>query len=394
MLKKVTKSPYVERISRIESQTGSDGVKRSVSKDIFNNKTLMLLPENLRINSKFRDKVLSRDNYKTHAYQGEVELSGNFNLEALPESSGYNTIEWDKAFIAIGLSNNKSVEASSPLRWEGSSAAFKPGTQLPTLLKNGFHASLEDVANDNPSPQFKMLLNLKGMDSFQFAPFGEITIANLSSNNTKLKIHGDLPASSKVSSDDTFEATWRISSLSRNYPQQWLIEDDNKVITTNFSSVLTGVKFLDKTSIADENHLKIKNILKYLLVILAIVFFSLFILEFKPKNRPKPTFIHYVVISLPILLMPILLFTLINLMNFMQAYQIAVGSCILVIVLYVMSALKSFGKGFYLLMILAAIFAALFVILQMPEYALFAISAAGIGIIILQMMVSINIQDR
>ncbi len=88
--------PYVERISRIESQTDSNGLKSSVSRDIFNNKTLMLLPENLRINADLKEKILVQDQTKAYVFQGEIEFSGNFNLDSLPEASGYNTIEWDK----------------------------------------------------------------------------------------------------------------------------------------------------------------------------------------------------------------------------------------------------------------------------------------------------------
>ncbi|MGK0271591.1 MAG: inner membrane protein [Cocleimonas sp.] len=146
--------PYVERIRRIESQTDSNGVNSSVSRDVFSNKTLMLLPENLSIKAELKDKLLKNDKFMTNVYQGEIELSGNFDLDALPEPSGNNSIEWDKAFIAIGLNDNKSVEASTPLRWEGSTAAFKPGTQLPKLIKNGIHASLEEVATENPRPKF------------------------------------------------------------------------------------------------------------------------------------------------------------------------------------------------------------------------------------------------
>lgn len=386
--------PYVEQISRIESETDSNGLKSSVSRDVFANKTLMLLPENLRINAKLKDKALTRDNHKVHVYQGEIELSGNFNLDALPLANDYYTIEWDKAFFSIGLSDNKSVEASTPLHWEDSSAAFKPGTQLPMLLKQGFHANLEDVANDNPLPQFKLQLNLRGKESFQFAPFGEITSAKIISDSSQIKIFGDIPASSKATSSEEFEATWGISNLSRNYPQQWLIgEKENKTPDYDFSSVLTGVQLSLPASATDENHAKIKDMLSYLMPILGILFLSLLIFEFKRNIRSKPKFIHYLVVSFPILLTPIILLTLNNLTSFIQAYQMAAGSSIILIVLYVSTALKSFDRGFYILLILATLFAALFVILEMPEYALFATSTAGLGITMLLMMASFNIQE-
>ena len=386
--------PYVERISRIESQTDSNGLKSSVSRDIFNNKTLMLLPENLRINADLKEKILVQDQTKAYVFQGEIEFSGNFNLDSLPEASGYNTIEWDKAFISIGMSDNKSVEASSPLIWEGSSATFKPGTQLSTLLKNGFHANLEEVANENPLPQFKLQLNLKGKDSFQFAPFGNLSIAKISSNSSQTKVYGDITPSSKVSSTEGLEATWRISNLTRNYPQQWLIdEEENKAFNHDFSSVLTGVQLPSPSSTTDQNYALIKNSLKYLLPMLGILFLSLLVLEFKRNSRSKPKFIHYLVVSLPVLLMPLILLTLNNLTTLIQAYQIAAGSSIVLIALYVFAALKSFSHGFFILLIMVILYSAVFVMLQIPEYALFAVSSAGIGITVLLMIVSFNIKE-
>ena len=387
--------PYVERISRIQAQTDSNGIKRSVNRDIFNDKTLMLLPENLRINAKLNDKTLKQDSHQAYVYEGEIELSGNFNLENLPISKRNNTIKWNKAFIAIGLNNNNSVEAK-PLRWEGSSATFKPGTQLPKLLKNGFHATLGDVANDSLLPQFKLQLNLKGQESFQFAPFGEITVANVSSDSSNVKVDGDIPASSTVVTSDEFDATWRISSLKRNYPQQWLIENNEVSLLTpehDFSSVLTGVQFSSALSTNSENYFKIKVINTFAIPILWVLFFSLFILEFKRNNKIKPKFIDYIVVSLPVLLIPLLLLTISSLTHFIQAYQIAIGSSVALIVLYLWISLRSFTRGFYILLILATLYTGLFVALDMREHILITFSAVGIVITLLFMMAAWRLKE-
>lgn len=385
--------PYVERISRIESQTDSNGLKSSVSKDIFSNKTLMLLPENLKINAQLKNKLLSKDQTQSHGYQAEIEFSGNFNLEALPEPSAFNSIEWDKAFVAIGL-NNTSVEANSPLRWEGSSSALKPGTQLPSLLKQGFHANLEDVVNDNNSPQFRIQLSAKGHKNLKIAPFGQLTSASIKSDSSNIIVKGDIPASSKVTTKDSFEASWNTSNLVRNYPQQWLIEENSDTkIKPDFSSPLMGIELNDTVQTTDKEQLKIKSILNYLIPILGILFLSLLILEFKRNSHSKPKFLHYLVISLPVLLIPVMLMTLQSVTNFIQAYQIVAGTSLLLIVFYTMSALKSFGRGFYILLIMSTLYALIFVNLEIPEYTLYAFSTAGLFIIVILMMVSSTIQE-
>ena len=394
--------PYVERISRIESQTDSKGTTSSVSRDVFNNKTLMLLPENLRISADIKDKTLSKEESSHQVYEANVEITGNFDLSSLPEDGGYNTIEWEKAFLSIGLNDNKSVQSSSPLRWEDGSTAFNPGTKLPHLLENGFHANLENVATDNKSPQFKILLNLKGNQSFQFAPFGELTTAVITSNIDTLELLGGIAVSSKVVSDNEFSATWRISNLSRNYPQEWLIVnndvknnvENNTKLTYDFSSVLTGVEINNtQTDIAIKND-KIFKILEHVTPLLAVLFLCLYILEFKPTLSSKPTFLHYIIVALPILLTPFLFYALIEITSFIQAYQIVFGSSIVLIVLYILSALKSFGRAFLFLLILCILFATVYINIEMPEYSLMAMSAAGITLMLFLMMSATNLKEK
>ncbi|MGK0271590.1 MAG: inner membrane protein involved in colicin E2 resistance [Cocleimonas sp.] len=90
---------------------------------------------------------------------------------------------------------------------------------------------------------------------------------------------------------------------------------------------------------------------------------------------------------------PLLLLTLQHTMSFTQGYQMVAATCIFLIVLFVLSITKSFTYGFYLLLILVSIYAAQFINIEMPEYSLFAISAAGVWITILLMLMSFNIKE-
>ena len=386
--------PYVERISKIESQTDSNGVRSSVSKDIFNSKTLVLLPENLRINADIKHKTLTKKELQASVYEADIELTGNFNLEALPKPSAYNSIEWDKAFLAMGVNKNHSVRITSPLRWEGSSSAFRPGTNLPHMLKNGFHAGLEEVVSDAELPQFKIQLKLKGKQRFAFAPMGQQTNATIKSDSSQLIINSDINAASSVRTDDSFEAVWRISNLVRNYPQQWLLEEGSEVLVKpDFYSVLAGVETQQNKAPANEMLFKIKSILPLIIPMLGILFLSILILEFKRNSAARPKFLHYLIASLSVLSIPLILLTIKDLSNFEQAFQIAAGTSLVLTVIYLMSALKSFFKAFYILLIMSSMYGALYIYLQLPEYALFALSAAGLFITVLLMMTSVNIQE-
>ena len=381
--------PYVERISSIESVTDSSGKSSTVSRNIFNNKTLILLPESLNITATLRDKKDNQNTQTSSLYQAEVELSGTFNLKALPKVTRNTSIEWDKAFLAIGLSDTSTVTTSTPLRWEGSSSQFEPGTRLQNIIKNGFNAKLKDVATDKKSQSFRIQLDFKGRHSFSFAPVGEITNSKITSTWPTPSFSDVISPSSKVMSNEGFEATWRIPNLARSYPQAWL-KTINKEAQKSYSldSINTGV-ILNKPNTA---YSKIKSLLNYALLSIGIIFLSLLILGCKGRHRPN--LIHYLIIGLSLIAFYPLLFILLEKTSFVQAYQIAAGSIILMITLYLFAAFRHLGKGLVILIILGTLYGTLYINSEMPQYAFFANTGSLLFILLILMVASWNTKDE
>ena len=72
--------PYTEHIISVDTVTDDKGETRTVSRDIFNERTMILLPKDLHIESEIIEKHRKRGIYDALVYKAEVELTGHFDL--------------------------------------------------------------------------------------------------------------------------------------------------------------------------------------------------------------------------------------------------------------------------------------------------------------------------
>ena len=379
--------PYTERISSVETVTDSSGASKAISRDVFNNKTMMILPEMLNINAKLNEKHRKRGIYTSLVYQADVQLSGHFNLDVLPKASNKYSIQWDKAWLAVGLSDTKAVNSTSPLRWQDTSAKFEPGTRMQKILKNGFHASMANLSTSKSEQEFKIELSFKGNSRFSFAPLGESTTTKIESTWPNPSFKGGVLPVSKVISAEGFNATWRISHLARNYPQSWLKSNGNEQLENyKLDSLTAGVELFTPVSL----YSKMDRAVKYGVLFIGLTFLTFLIFEVSVKS--KMHILQYVIVGLSLSLFYLLLISLSEHLALLNAYIYAAGTIIGIITLYTFAILRSFAKGLFILILLSSLYGALYFILQMEDYALLAGAGAMLFVIVILMLASWNLK--
>ena len=379
--------PYTERFSSVETSTDGSGISNTISRDVITDKTLLILPEHLNINARLNEKKRNKGIYTSYVYQADVQLSGNFNLEVLPKANSKYTIHWNRAWLAVGLSDTKSLNSTSPLRWQDSSARFEPGSKLQKLLKNGIHASMSGLTTDKALPEFKIELSLNGKSAFSFAPLGESTTTKIESGWPNPNFTGDLLPTSKAISAEGFHATWRIQNLARNYPQSWLISNSNEQSENyQLDSLTSGVNLFKPVSAYN----KIAYAVHYGILFIALSFLAFLIFDARQKSNMH--ILQYAVIGLSLSLFFLLLTSLTEFLEFEKAYLYSAGSTIGTITLYTFATLKSFSKGIFILILLSSLYSALYIILQMSDYALVAGAGALLLIIVILMLASWNLK--
>lgn len=380
--------PYVEHIFSANTVTDENGESKTISRDIFNNKTIILLPEELKIKANLNEQFRKRGIYSTLLYIADLTISGAFDLSLLPpEDSTSRKVKWDQAYLAIGLSDTKAITETTPIRWDKTSAPLEPGTNLDGFLKSGFHASMKHTHRFNPRPEFRIKLSLKGSGGFRFAPLGKMTKASISSGWPHPSFQGDLlPNNEPKISDDGFSAYWSIPHLARDYPQNWLLEEGKDAPTYDLYSLTAGVDLFTPVSL----YTKINRSVKYGALFIGLTFIVFLLFEMISQTRTHT--IQYILVGISLSLFYLILVSLTEHLPFLISYAYAAATTIGIITLYSAAVLRRFSRAIMIFLLLSSLYGVLFFILQMEDYALLAGTGLITMIIIFMMFATRRLQ--
>lgn len=374
--------PYVEHITSVDTVTDKNGETKTITRDVFKDKTQILLPEELTIEATLDEQHRQRGIYDSLVYTASVDMHGFFNLAALPKESRKYNIRWNKAWVAIGLSDTKAINSTSPLRWNTSSAKFEPGTRLTKLIPQGIHASLKSIRNDKQRPEFRIQMSFNGSTGFRFAPVGENTLTKVTSGWPHPSFQGHVLPSDKTIEADGFSAEWRIPHLARNYPQSWLMEEESYQL----ASLITGVNLFTPVSLYD----KVIRAAKYGILFIGLTFLTFLIFELTVRQRMHV--IQYAVIGIALSLFYLILVSLSEHIRFFMAYIDASVVTVGIISLYTAAVLKDWKRAIIIFVLLSALYAVLYFILQMEDYALLAGTGVMLFVVIMLMLATRNIR--
>ena len=362
--------PYVEHLTSIGTVTDTNGESRVASKDVYNNHTAILLPQTLDIRAdlKAEQPHLPHNNLSALVYQANLSLSGVFDHEALLKTGkGERKIQWDKAYIALGMSDTKALQEEVNVTWDGTRLSFASGTQLPSLLPTGVHIPFLGNTNNGNKHEFKFTFNIHGSENLSFAPLGENTKIRLASTWAQPQFFGDIPPSKQSITEQGFNVEWKLPPLIRDYKQTWEMDDQQ---TTNLQQVAIGVGLMPPPTLY-QNSLKL---LPY--GFLMAVFILLWVLAFdKQKTNQRLNIIHYAVTGGFFGIFYLILLALGEQLAFLHAYVVSATAVIVCLTLYMAWLLRSSWQTLWLLSLLIALYAGMYLLLLHPRWLL--VSAVG-----------------
>jgi inner membrane protein len=357
--------PYTEHHEVTETKVDNLGTEYLVKRLIAKNFRAVILPEYLSLEGKMHPEYRYRGIYKSLVYGQEVTLNGSFakvetQIRSLSEPDKLYGIHWDKAIVAVGMSDPKGIARVQALTFGGASVDLAPGTRAPELLSSGFHAPLSIGAITEA--KFNLEMKIKGSDGFRLAPLGKLTEMNLSSIWAHPSFYGDLlPASHEIKKSG-FKARWSIPHLVRSYPQNWILEG-NAYRLDAFSA---GVRLFEPVTLYTEA----TRAVKYGILFIALTFLTLVLMEL--VTRVRPNMMQYAMIGIALSLFYLLLIALSEHIGFNLAYVIAAGSVIAMNSLYSLAMLSKKKLALIVMIVLIALYAVLFMILRAEGHALLA----------------------
>jgi inner membrane protein len=324
----------------------------------YNIHHLNILPEGLSINGELDPQIRYRSIYEAVLYNARLKASGTFTLPLL-EHSDINSedIMWDKAVFSIGISDMRGIKNNIEIEFQGKRYKVNSGLRTTHIAASGVHCYIPLSPGMGPSA-FSFELDLNGSDGIYVVPLGETTTLGLKSTWSSPSFGGAYLPVKRAVSQEGFSAEWKVLHLNRNYPQFWA-DEQYGVGDSSF-----GVRLL----ITADVYQKSIRISKYAIMFIVFTFAAFFFAEIINKNRVHP--IQYILIGLAVILFYVLLLSLSEHIAFDIAYLVSALAITLIITGYSRGIIKNTHFTMTVGGILVILYAYLYIVLQLEDYAL------------------------
>jgi len=337
--------------------------------------TMHILPDQLKVNGVLEPEMRYRGIYETVVYDSDLEISGSFTISGFEQLSDY-TWEWDKAYISLGVSDNKGINDKAELTIGEKVIGAIPGAGQTDLFDKGisFPYAIDPARLGEAGGAFSLKLSLRGSGSVAFSPVGRTTEVALSSKWDAPSFTGNfLPAEREVT-DAGFTANWVVTHLNRSFPQVW----EGKRYAPADDAF--GVDLIMEA----DHYTKAERSAKYGLLFIALTFLVLLIIELRSTQRIH--IFYYLLVALALIMFFSLLTALSEHIGFNPAYLISAAATIGRLTFFFRSLLE---KGWMTLLIsglLTGLYVFIFFLLAMKDYA-FLVGNIGLFVLLAALMI-------
>lgn len=363
--------PYKKKMVETEMIETKDKKKEKYERISYEQHILNITPEQLNIQVKLLPEEKHYGIYKTILYRSNISIEGDFK-DILTTNEQDIEYEWDKAYIALGLSDLKGVSNQVDFTFAGQKLDVEAAGN-----KNGYSEkqlicgipALETLQRGNNSLNFHCDLSLNGSSSINFIPMGKTTQVKISGAWKSPGFIGNFSPEYSIE-NDVFVAEWNVLHFNRNIPDTWIDYNSNSFYDSYF-----GVNLVDTVDHYQQN----TRSAKYAIMFIALTFVVFFFVEILTKKRIHP--IQYLLVGIALILFYSLLLSISEQLSFGLAYLIASVATIGLITAYAYSIFKNTRQTGILTALLCLLYTFLYVVLQLEDVALL-IGSIGLFIIL------------
>lgn len=362
--------PYT--IRREESEGGKKIARTEARNAIF-------LPQQLQIRGSIDSEMRYRGIFSVPVYKLGLTFEGEFvrpNFSELGlQPAAVAEVAWERAQLAIGVSDVRAIQQETAVIWNGVRAAFLPGTGDFTGGGTGIHAVV-GFPEGASRLQFSFPLTLNGSLGAYFTPFAQNTVVELRSNYAHPSFQGNWLPIERSISGSSFDAKWSVPFLGRNYPQAWKAE-------ANMREAIDGSRFgVDLVDPVDQYRMAERSV-KYAGLFILLTFATVWLIEVLAGVRVHP--IQYLMLGGALCLFYLLELSLSEHLGFPVAYAIASVAIIGMVAGYSAVVLRRAGRAIVVVAGVAILYAYLYVLLMNEDYALL-IGSIGLFLILAAIM--------
>ncbi len=331
------------------------------------------LPATFKADARLTPSRLHRGIYEAIVYSGTVKLAGNFARPSFEESGEAPLqILWEEAEIAISVTDLRGVKESLEIKSGDSVVPLKPGARIDGFA-GGTYARIKGLGPQTQAIPFEVVLTLNGSRSLRFAPVGVNNDVQVASTWPDPSFQGAFLPTERSVGPEGFNAHWQVSYHGRSYPQQWT--EKNPVAAAAVTETLFGV---DLVSVVDSYRF-VERSIKYGVLLIALLFTCFFLFEAMAAVRIHP--FQYTLVGMALCLFYLTLLALSEMIPLGAAYWTGAAAATVMITLYSVKALRGGRRASVVAIGLPVVYAFLFIILRLQDYALL-IGTAGLFLVL------------
>ena len=359
-----------------EAGDGTSGQQRMGTSQLY------FLPKHLEIATDMKAERRAKSIYEVLVYGGSAKLVGDFTGLAKPRGDvAPDMIDWSAAKLLIGIADPSAIRGMTIAvadQMPVAEDALQRDAGLSSSLALAVPLRSEDVAKPL---SFSIGIDFRGSSALRFAPIADVTSVKLKADWPHPDFSGRTLPDERNITETGFDATWTLGALTRGFPAAWRLGEVNPETLWNTT---VGVTFVEPGDV----HQQTDRILKYGVLVIALTFATIFISGLFGGRRVHP--IQYLMVGAALCLFYLLLLSLSEHIAFLQAYVIASAADIAMIAWYAWRTMSR-KLGYAVAVILAAVQAYVYDLLQMDDYALLAGTIALFVVLLAAMIVTRNI---
>lgn len=337
-----------------------------------------ILPEELNATIEMKDEVRQRGIYNATVYNANVKLKGYFSTKDFPEDKKV------LGCVSIGLTDTKALIKINKFKIGDMDLEAMSGTMAAPLITNGISGQLGPEHNNTMNKEkipFEIDIDFRGSRDISILPLGKKNHFEIKSNWKSPSFSGVLPTERTID-ENGFSAVWEVSNLIRNYPQ--IIDVNNDQFSDFYQDGVVYNEYDDETTYSDNNdentivkvalfdsvtsYTQIYRACNYGILFIGMSLVVVFIFEIVSKKAAH--YVQYGVVGFSLVIFYLLLLSLSEHIGFEWSYLVSSLAIVIPNSLYItsMTSSKKFGIGMFIF--LSGIYAILFSILRMEQYAL------------------------
>jgi inner membrane protein len=333
---------------------------------------IKIAPTRLDLAANLTPQERRRGLFQVTVYEGKVEMSGTFSVPAearLREiiSDKDSRILWNEAAIVFGTASDfTGLRPSDNIMIDGIEQTLLPcldALRQEAACRGGVmmlaSAPLAPAAG-GARVQFKSGVSLRGTSSFSVQYAGKELAAKISSPWPSPSFNGNtLPVNSTVTPDG-FEASWQ----TMEFGSPRIVSSVGVFDSSMWRGANIGVELIEATPI----YRMINRVAKYGLLFIVLSFATYFFFEL--LSRLRIHVVQYGMLGLSLSLFSLLLLSLAEPIGYTNGYLVAAGLVLAQSSLYTAAVARRFVPTLLFAMMLASLFAFIYLLLGLETYSL------------------------